>query len=201
MLAAMRKLGLVVIALAGCYGNVGVGVHSTVRVNPVAAVATAVAVAAVVNAVATAPPMAVNVEYYDAGYRPGHCWVNGRYTYVNSNWAWQPGYWQDDRPGYVWVQGAWTQQGNQYVWVDGYWAEPRAGYVYIDGYYDYRDTGYAWVPGRWEVERPGYVFVGGTWTTSGGGHRVWQQGRWERDDGRAEWTRYRRTTVVRDHRR
>jgi len=185
----MRKLVLVVMALAGCYGGVGVGVGGHVRVNPVAAVATAVTVAAIVNAVATAPPMVVDVEYYDAGYRPGYCWVNGRYSYVNSAWAWQPGYWQTDRPGQIWVQGAWEPRGNQYVWVDGYWSAPRQGYVYIDGYWDYRETGYVWAPGRWEVDRPDQVYVRGTWsTTTNGGHRVWQQGHWQQ------------RTVVRDHR-
>jgi hypothetical protein len=197
----MRKLALALVVCfgMGCYGSVGI--HSNLRVNPVAAVATAVAVASIVNAVAASmPPVAVNVEYYDYGARPGEVWVNGRYTYVNNQWAWHPGFWQADRPGYYWVQGAWTAQGNQYVWVDGYWAEPRAGYTYIDGYWDYRDTGYVWVAGTWETERPGYVYVGGSWTTYNG-RRTWQRGGWQRDDGRAEWSHYRSRGRVRDHRR
>jgi YXWGXW repeat-containing protein len=188
---------VVSLGFAGCYA----GRHGRLFIDPVGAVATAVTVAAIVNAVSTPPPMAVNVEYYDYGYNPGHCWVNGHYTYVNSNWAWQAGYWQDERPGYYWIQGSWQPRGDQYVWVDGYWAEPRAGYTYIDGYWDYRDNGYVWMDGRWEAERPGFVFVGGTWSTYNG-RRVWTQGRWEHDDGRVEWARYRgRGSVqVRDHR-
>jgi hypothetical protein len=206
----MRRfaLGLVLVVslpLAGCYGRGGVYVRGP---NPFGVIATAVAVASVVNAVATAPPVAMNVEYYDAGYNPGNVWVNGRYTYVNNNWVWQAGYWQPERDGAYWIQGAWTPRGNQYVWTDGYWAQPRAGYTYIDGYWDDRGNGYVWAPGRWEVERPGQVYVGGSWSTNGG-RRTWSRGSWQRDDGRAEWGRYRtrgRATgrtgpAIRDHRR
>lgn len=205
ILEAMRRLAIGLVVLSGCYAGIGVRGHVGYRgPSPLAVVATAVTVAAVAAAVATAPPVAVDVEYYDYGTNPGNVWVNGRYTYVNNNWAWQAGYWQPERAGYYWVQGAWTPQGNQYVWVDGYWAEPRAGYTYIDGYWDYRGNGYVWAPGRWEVERPGYVFIGGGWTTYQG-RRTWSQGTWQRDDGRAEWGRYRARgrvggTVVRDHR-
>ncbi|MBA3396459.1 MAG: YXWGXW repeat-containing protein [Deltaproteobacteria bacterium] len=203
----MRKLVGVLIAtatLSGCYA------HGSMRVrgpNPFAVVATALTVAAVVNAVSVAPPVVTHVEYYDYGHHPGHIWVNGRYTYVNNNWVWQAGYWQPERGGHYWVQGAWQQQGNQYVWVDGYWAAPRQGHVYIDGYWDYRDTGYVWMPGRWDIDRPGHVYVGGSWTMTNN-RRTWSQGRWERDDGRVEYARYRTRgrvnasggAVIRDHR-
>jgi hypothetical protein len=205
----MRKLvvglALTGVAMTGCYAGVGVHGNMHIRANPIAAVATALTVAAVVNAVASAPPVAMNVEYYDYGSNPGNVWVNGRYTYVNNNWVWQAGSWQAERPGYYWVQGAWTPRGNQYVWVDGYWAEPRAGYTYIDGYWDYRDTGYVWVAGNWEAERPGYVYVGGTWANDGG-RRTWRRGGWQQDDGRPEWNHYRArgrvngSVQVRDHR-
>jgi len=100
----MRKLLVVCVVsglAAGCYGHAHV--HGSVGYrgpNPIAAVATAVAVAAVVHAVATAPPVAVQVEYYDYGHNPGHVWVNGRYTYVNNGWVWNRGYWQVEQPGY-----------------------------------------------------------------------------------------------------
>jgi hypothetical protein len=211
----MRKLFVVCVlggslAAAGCYG--GVHVHGSARYrgpNPLAVVATAVAVAAVVHAVSTPPPMAVQVEYYDYGHNPGHVWVNGRYTYVNNQWVWNRGFWQAERSGHYWVQGAWTPQGNQYVWVDGHWAAPRSGYVYVDGYWDHRNTGYVWMPGTWEVDRPGHVYVGGSWRVHNG-RRTWSRGGWQRDDGRADWNRYRtrgRATsrasggvIVRDHR-
>jgi hypothetical protein len=207
MMTVMRKLvvGLVFAAVAsGCYGAVGVrGPHVRIRANPLAVAAVAVTAAAIT--VATAPPVVAQVEYYDYGHRPGNVWVNGRYTYVNNNWVWQAGYWQPERAGHYWIQGHWAPQGNQYVWVEGQWAAPRQGYTYIDGYWDYRDNGYVWVNGGWEVERPGHVYIGGTWTTVGG-RRTWARGRWERDDGRADWARYRvRGRVhggvhVRDHR-
>jgi len=206
----MRKLlvGLVFAVVAsGCYA------HGHVRVrgpNPFAVVATAVAVGAIVAAVSTPPPVVTTVEYYDYGHRPGHVWVNGRYTYVNNNWQWNAGYWQPERTGYYWVQGAWQPQGNQYVWVDGYWAEPRANQIYVDGYWDYRDTGYVWTPGYWETDRPGHVYVSGSYTVVGN-RRTYTRGRWEVDDGRPEYTTYRTRyhrvdnrrgggPVIRDHR-
>lgn len=201
----MRKIALVLVVVlgAGCYG----GVHGGVRVrgNPFAVAATVLTVAAIAHAISTPPPPVVHVEYYAYGDNPGHVWVNGRYVYSGNQYAWQPGYWQAERPGQYWVQGSWTQQGNGYVWVDGYWAAPRAGYVYVDGYWDARPEGYAWVQGTWEVERPGYVYVGGSWSTYSG-RRTWQRGGWQRDDGRAEWGRYRTRgrasgrVIVRDHR-
>lgn len=190
-------------AVSGCMVRGGVRVRGP---NPFAVIATAVAVNAIVNTVAYAPPPVATVEYYDDGHNPGHVWVNGRYTYVNNQWAWNAGYWQPERSGAYWVQGAWTPRGNQHVWVDGYWAEPRAGYTYIDGYWDYRGNGYVWAPGRWEAERAGHVYIGGSWSTTNG-RRTWRQGTWQRDDGRAEWTRYRargrvnRGSTIRDHRR
>jgi len=206
----MRKLaagGLIAVLVAvvgasGCYG--GVGVHGHVRgPNLFSLAATAIAVAAISVALSNPPPVVVEAEYYDDGVRPGSVWVNGHYAFVDGQWLWQAGYWQEARPGYIWVQGAWTAQGDQYVWADGYWAPPRPGYVYIDGYWDDRGSGYVWLPGRWEVERPGYVFVGGQWSTYNG-RRTWTRGGWQRDDGRAEWARYRGRgggTIVRDHRR
>lgn len=206
----MRKIvvGVVLagVCLTGCYGSAGFGVHGRVRYNPIAAVATAITVAAIVHAVASAPPVAMNVEYYDYGHNPGNVWVNGRYNYVNNNWVWQGGHWQPERQGHYWVQGAWTPQGNQHVWVDGYWAAPRAGYTYVDGYWDYRDNGYVWMAGNWEVERPGHVYIGGSWTNHNG-RRTWSRGGWQYDDGRPQWNHYRaRGRVhggvrVRDHRR
>jgi hypothetical protein len=187
----MRKLatGALVLVLmsaaSGCFARGGFRGPS-----PFGLLATAVTVAAVTAAL-TAPPVAVEVEYYDYGARPGYVWVNPQYVQVDGDWEWRPGYWQADRPGFYWVQGAWEPRGDQYVWVDGYWASPRTGYVFVDGYWDWRDSGYVWLPGRWEVERPGYVFVGGGWSTYGD-HRVWVRGGWQRDDGRVAWARYRR---------
>lgn len=205
----MRKLGLVLVvgavAASGCFPHAHGVLH--VRASPVA-VAAAITAAAIVHAVATAPPVVVNVEYYDYGERPGHVWVNGRHAYVNNAWVWRAGYWQQEQPGHYWVQGYWEPRGNQHVWIEGHWAAPRQGHVYVDGYWDWSDSGYVWRTGTWEVDRPGHVYVGGSWTTYNG-RRTWQRGGWQRDDGRADWGRYRaRGRVnagggvrVRDHRR
>src|SRR5688572_28390322 len=206
-------VGVMFAALAaGCYA------HGHVRERgpiPIAVLATAVEVNAIEAAVSTPPPAVVHVEYYDYGHRPGQVWVNGRYTYVNNQWVWNAGYWQQERAGYYWVQGAWQPQGNQYVWVDGHWAEPRAGHIYVDGYWDYRGNGHVWVPGYWETDRGhGHVYVSGSYTVVNG-RRTYSRGRWEVDDGRPEYnvyrTRYHRShsssshggggPVIRDHRR
>jgi hypothetical protein len=183
----MRKLVLVaVLVTSGCFGRGGI--HF--RGDPIGAIATAVTIAAVANAVATAPPVVVNVEYYGPEANPGNVWVNGQYVYAQQGWVWQPGHWQPERPGYTWVQGAWVAENNQYVWHDGYWAEPRAGFTYVDGYWDYQQNGYVWIPGTWEADRPGYLFIGGGWQVVDG-HRTWIRGSWQVDDGRPEWRRYR----------
>lgn len=193
MMNAMRKLA-VVLALVGaggggCYGAVGYGGQLHIRANPIAVAAAAITVAAVV-AVASQPPIVAEVEYYDYGENPGNVWVNGRYAYVNNQWVWYAGHWQPEREGQYWIQGAWEPRGNQWVWIDGHWEGPHNGYTYVDGYWDDRGNGYTWIAGTWEVERPGHVYVGGSWTTYNG-RRTWSRGRWERDDGRAEWGRYR----------
>src|SRR5262245_22226345 len=112
----MRKLVLVgmLSSLGGCWAATRHG-NLYVHADPVAAVATAVAVVAIANAVATPPPVVTTVEYYPVGTRPGQVWVNGRWVYAQSGWVWQAGYWQAERQGYYWVQGAWVAQGNQYV--------------------------------------------------------------------------------------
>jgi hypothetical protein len=180
------------VTTSGCYA----GYHGQVGYrggggSSLARLATTVAVIGVATAiVASQPPVVAHVEYYDYGSRPGYVWVNGRYNYTNNQWYWQNGYWQNEQPGRYWVQGTWTNQNNGYVWVDGYWADPRPGYVYCDGYWDNRGNGYTWVQGSWEVQRPGHVYVGGTWTTYNN-RRTWNRAGWQRDDGRAEWARYR----------
>jgi hypothetical protein len=171
----MRRLVLVgVLATSGCFGRGGFRVHG----DPFAAVATAVTIAAIANAVATPPPVVVNVEYVDPNMNPGHVWVNGHYVYAQQGWVWQPGFWQDERAGYVWVQGAWVPQDNQYVWVEGHWDAPRAGYTYVEGYWDQQGQGWVWMPGRWEADRAGAVWVHGHWDDSSG-QRVWIQGSWQ----------------------
>lgn len=197
IIGPMRKLvvGLIfVVAASGCYGGVGMRGNLHIRANPLAVAAAVITVAAITAA--TAPPVVAQVEYYDYGHNPGQVWVNGRHNYVNGQYVWQAGYWQPEREGHYWIQGAWQQQGSQYVWVEGHWDAPRVGYTYIDGYWDYRDTGYVWMPGTWEQERVGHVYVGGSWTVVGG-RRTWSRGTWQRDDGRAEWGRYRTRGRVR----
>ena len=132
----MRGIALSLIVVTGCYAGLGVHGHVGVRgPDPLAVVATAITVAAIATAVATAPPVAVSVEYYDYGARPGYVWVNPHYVYASSGWVWQAGYWQDDRPGYYWVQGGWQWNGYEWIWRPGHY-EPDPAYSSYDGSYD-----------------------------------------------------------------
>ena len=161
--------------------------------NPFAVVATAIAVAAVVNAVvSTPPPVTVDVGYYGES-RPGYVWVNGRHTLERQRLGLDARLLPDRADEPVLGPGGLAGAGEPWVWVDGYWANPRAGYVYVDGYYDNRDSGYVWTPGTWEAERPGHVYVQGSWSTTSG-RRTWNRGGWRQTSSAQGGV------MVRDHR-
>lgn len=144
---AMRTLVVVgMLALPGCWAATRHG-HLIVHADPIAAVATAVTIAAIAS---TPPPVVTQVEYYPPGTRPGFVWVNGRWVNNGGNWVWQPGFWQPERQGYYWVQGAWVPQGNQYAWVEGHWEAPRQGFVWTEGSWVQQGGGYVWVGGHWD---------------------------------------------------
>src|SRR5678816_4310121 len=99
----MRKLAGVLLLAAGCFPPPFVPVHVHGAVNPVAAVATGLAVGAVAVALTTRPPMTVEVGY--AGdYRPGYVWVNGCHRWNGNAYVWVDGYYQPEQAGYYWVQ-------------------------------------------------------------------------------------------------
>lgn len=180
----MNKLGALWIALAtsaGCYatgyGYGSAGYSSGAYVGTTAAVSYSTPPPAVVD---------VNVDLYHED-RPGYVYINGRHTWTNGQWVWQPGYWETDRPGYVYVQGYW----NNNVWVDGQWTAHRPGYVYTGGYWDRRGRGHVWVNGTWERDRGDHVYVRGRWTNDRG-VRSYRRGGWEQRS---------RGPSIRDHRR
>ncbi len=175
----MRKLAAVVLAVAagaGCYAQ---GYGSTGYYG---------GTGGTYVAYSQPLPQTVDVDlYYEP--RPGYVYVNGRYNWVNNNWAWQNGYYEAERPNSVYVQGYW--QGNR--WYDGRWEGQRAGYVYTDGYWDQRGTGHVWVQGAWERDRGGdHTYVRGSWTNNNG-VRSYNRGGWQ--------PRARSGPQIRDHRR
>ena len=54
-------------------------------------------------------------------------WVPGHWSWRETRYAWQPGFWSDPYPQWVWVPAhyCWTPRG--WVFVDGYWDYPLAG--------------------------------------------------------------------------
>jgi len=100
--------------------------------------------------------------YYYYGYRSGHVFIDGHWTWTASGWQWYPGYWAASRPGYVYVQGYWDYWGGHWAYRPGIWARHRGGHV--------------WLGGRWHRHRAGYRhydYRRGTWVRGGrGGYRV-----------------------------
>jgi hypothetical protein len=50
-------------------------------------------------------------------------YIPGNWSWVQTRFAWQPGYWVNYRPGWVWIPA-------HYVWTP-------AGFVFVPGYWDY----------------------------------------------------------------
>jgi WXXGXW repeat (2 copies) len=50
-------------------------------------------------------------------------YIPGTWVYVQTRYAWRPGYWVDYRPGWVWIPA-------HYIWTP-------AGYVFVEGYWDF----------------------------------------------------------------
>lgn len=187
----MIRLSSVLLSIvvgAGCYGGVGYSGGAYVSTTTTASVGY---VSSDPLAYSTPPPMDVNADvYYEP--RDGYVFVNGRYNWLDNQWAWQDGYWEVERPDHVYVQGYW----NNNRWSDGRWEPQRAGYVYTGGYWDRGQRGHRWVQGTWEPQRQDSVYVRGTWSNNGG-VRTYNRGRW---DNRAR-VNTGGGSVIRDHRR
>lgn len=54
-------------------------------------------------------------------HRPGHVWIDGRYTWTGNRYVWRDGYYERERSGHVYRPGRWTRRGRGHVWVDGRW--------------------------------------------------------------------------------
>jgi hypothetical protein len=104
-----------------------------------------------VSYVATAPPRSIdsgpNIEAPSAD----HSWVPGNWFWVDTRYAWRPGYWVPQRTNWTWVPSRynWTRRG--YVHVDGYWdyAVARRGVLFAPVYFNrhvYRQPNYYYTP-------------------------------------------------------
>jgi len=91
----------------------------------------------------TAPPPSVA--------SPDIVWVDGFWTWRNTGYAWQAGYWLRLRPEMVWIPAhyVWTPHG--YIFVRGFWDYqlPRRGLMFAPRYYPrpvYLHPGYSYIP-------------------------------------------------------
>lgn len=68
------------------------------------------------------PPESLEVGPSSPAPAPDRLWAPGSWFWINTRYAWRPGYWVSASPDWVWVP-------ERYVWT------PR-GYIYVDGYWD-----------------------------------------------------------------
>ena len=76
-----------------------------------------------VSYVSTAPPRNIDVGPNIEAPSADHSWVPGNWFWVDTRYAWRPGYWVPQRTDWTWVP-------SRYNWT-------RRGYVHVDGYWDY----------------------------------------------------------------
>jgi hypothetical protein len=76
-----------------------------------------------VSYVSTAPPRSVDAGPNVEAPSSDHSWIPGNWFWVDSRYAWRPGYWLPLRTNWTWVP-------SRYCWT-------RRGYVFVDGYWDY----------------------------------------------------------------
>ncbi len=94
----------------------------------------------------TPPPNSLEVGPSSPQPADNYFWIPGNWNYVNSNYAWQAGYWAPYQPNWVWVSARW-------LWTP-------AGYVFAPGYWDYR------LANRGQIFAPVY-FTGAIYTRPG----------------------------------
>lgn len=70
------------------------------------------------------PPTSLEKGPTSAPPSPDHLWISGCWRWIDSRYAWQPGYWTEAQPDWVWIPASY------------YWS-PR-GWIFCDGYWDYR---------------------------------------------------------------
>jgi hypothetical protein len=104
-----------------------------------------------VSYVATAPPRSIDSGPNIEAPSSNHSWVPGNWFWVDTRYAWRPGYWVPQRTDWTWVPSRynWTRRG--YVHVDGYWdyAVARRGVLFAPVYFNrhvYSQPDYYYTP-------------------------------------------------------
>jgi len=105
-------------------GGAGVGGQMGVQAGPVGANVGVQVGGVPMPMAAPMPPAAPLQTWGPVGVgAPGQSWVEGHYDWVNNQYRWLPGHWDNPpQPGWGWQQPAW--QGNQ--WMPGFWRAPTA---------------------------------------------------------------------------
>ena len=90
-----------------------------------------------------------SLEAGPAGPPPvaGQIWVPGVWVWLQTRYAWRPGFWSTGFPDWVWVPA-------HYTWSP-------LGYAFVDGYWDYplRRRGLLFAPAAFASVRPGLAYT------------------------------------------
>ncbi len=104
-----------------------------------------------VSYVSTAPPRSVDAGPNVEAPSSDHSWIPGNWSWVDTRYAWRPGYWVPLRTDWTWVPSryCWTRRG--YVYVDGYWdyAVARRGVLFAPVHFRervYAEPNYSYTP-------------------------------------------------------
>lgn len=97
------------------------------------------------------PPAPLEVGPSSPPISRNHNWASGSWVWVDTRYAWQPGYWVASQPDWVWTPAhyVWTPRG--YVYVSGYWDHDivNRGVMFAPVYYStpvYRQSNYRYSP-------------------------------------------------------
>lgn len=103
-----------------------------------------------VSYVSTAPPRNIDAGPNIEAPSADHSWIPGNWVWVNTRYAWTPGYWAPQRVNWTWVPSRYNWSRRGYVYVDGYWdyAVARRGVLFAP--VSFRNRYYA---------RPNYYFT------------------------------------------
>jgi hypothetical protein len=85
------------------------------------------------------PPPPETIEAGPSIEQPSanHFWVPGHWHWVDTRYAWRPGYWSRIHPDWVWIPAHYVWCPSGYVFVDGYWDYPvvRRGLLFAPAYF------------------------------------------------------------------
>jgi hypothetical protein len=140
---------------------------------PTAAPTAADTAAAALDTKPLPAPPADQVETMGKAPSTHHTWVNGYWHWGGHEYAWHPGYWEDET--------SFATAAPPPLRVERPYVSPGAGYFFAPGYWHWSGKEYAWAPGHWTVKREGFAYVHPTYREEKG-HWVRAGLGWEKEN-------------------